>query len=233
MTRHAALVRAGIAAGLLSVCSSLALAQAAAPRPASARDRGIELAIGVGWTGSISFNSSNANLQAPDGSSLTLFQTSSEESSAAGLEAHLGFRVTRRLSAEVSGTWSKAEIRTSLSGDFEGAEPIAATVEMSRFTVEGSALWTVITHGRAQFFVRGGAGWLREVDDTSVLIEDGTIVNLGGGMKYWWRDQPRGALRKLGARVEARAAIRSGGISLDERSPRVAPAIAGGVIIGF
>jgi hypothetical protein len=137
------------------------------------------------------------------------------------------------LSAEVSGTWTKTEIRTSLSGDFEGAEPITATVGATRFTLEGSALWTVLTRGRAQFFVRGGVGWQRDLDESSVLIEDGTIVNLGGGMKYWWRDQPHGAFRKLGARVEARAAIRSAGLSLDQRSRHVSPVIAGGFIFGF
>jgi opacity protein-like surface antigen len=239
MMRHVTLVRAVLAAGLLALCSSAAVAQGATPSskpaspPAPARDRGLELAIGAAWTGSISFGSSNANLQAPDGSPLTLFQTSSEESSGTGFEAHLGFRVARRLSAEVSGTWTKAEIRTSLSGDFEGAEPITATVGTTRFTLEGSALWTVLTRGRAQLFVRGGVGWQRDLDQSSVLIEDGTIVNLGGGMKYWWRDQPHGAFRKLGARVEARAAIRSAGLSLDQRSRHVSPVIAGGFIFGF
>ncbi len=239
MTRHVTFVRAALTAGLLALCSSVTFAQGPTPSskpatpPAPARDHGIELAIGAAWSGSISFGSSNANLQAPDGSSLTLFQTSSEESSGTGVEAHLGFRVARRLSAEVSGTWTKTEIRTSLSGDFEGAEPITATVGTSRFTLEGSALWTVLARGRARFFVRGGVGWEREIDENSVLIEDGTIVNLGGGMKYWWRDQPHGAFRKLGARVEARAAIRSSGISLDQRSRHVTPVIAGGVIFGF
>jgi opacity protein-like surface antigen len=241
MNRHVPFVRAAIAAGVLALTPSLALAQGttppakptSSPAPAPARDRGVELTIGAAWTGSISFGSADANLQAPDGSSLTLFKTSSELSSGTGFEAHLGFRVTRRLSVEASGTWTKAEVRTNLSADFEGAEPITATVGTSRFTLEGSVLWTVITRGRAQFFARGGAGWQRDLDENSVLIEDGAIVNLGGGMKYWWRDQPHGALHKLGARVEARAAIRTAGISLDQRSTRVAPVVAGGLVIGF
>jgi hypothetical protein len=204
------------------------------PRPAAPkRDRGIELAVDGTWTGSISFGSRDANLQAPDGSSLTLFSTSSRLSAGAGLEAHLSFRITRRLSAEVTGSWTHAELRTDISGDFEGAEPVTATAGTSRFTVEGSALWTVFSRGHADFFVRGGVGWLRDLDENSVLIEDGTIGTIGGGVKYWWRDRPRGAFRKLGLRGEARAAIRSAGISLDGTSTHVSPVLAGGLVIGF
>ena len=104
---------------------------------------------------------------------------------------------------------------------------------MSRFTLEGAGVWMLNDRGRARWFVRGGVGWMREVDETGVLIEDGTIANIGGGMKYWWRDQARGTLRKLGLRVEGRAAIRSSGISLDQKSTRVAPVLAGGLVFGF
>jgi hypothetical protein len=189
--------------------------------------------VGGAWLGGLSFGSVNANLQAPDGSSFTLFSTSSELGAGAGLEAHVGFRVTKKLAAEVSGTWASAEARTSISSDFEGAAPLTATVGTSRFTLEGSALWTIARHGKAQWFVRGGFGWLRELDETSVLVEDGTVATVGGGVKYWWREQPRGAFGKLGLRAEARVAIRSAGISLDDRSTHAQPVVAGGLIIGF
>ncbi len=232
MTRHRLVSMAAGAAWLLVTTATLAAAQGTRPAPPK-RDRGIELTVDGTWTGSISFGSRDATLQAPDGSSLTLFSTSSRLSAGAGLEAHVSFRVTRRLSAEVTGSWTHAELRTDISADFEGAEPITATAGTSRFTVEGSALWTVFSRGRARWFVRGGLGWLRELDESSVLIEDGTIGTIGGGVKYWWRDQPRGAFRKLGLRAEARAAIRSAGISLDGTSKHVSPVLAGGLIIGF
>ena len=75
---------------------------------------------------------------------------------------------------------------------------------------------------------------MRELAETGALTEDGAIANVGGGMKYWWRDQARGACRKLGLRVEGRAAIRSvGHLRSVEQSTRVAPVLAGGLVIGF
>ena len=207
---------------------------AAGPTSRPARtDHQIELTISGTWTGPISFGSSNATLEAPDGSTLILFKSSSRLSPGGGLEVGLGFHVAKKLGAEISGSWTRSEIRTDLSADFEGATPITATVGTSRYTIEGAALWTVAQHGRARWFVRGSVGWMRELDETQALTKDGTIANIGGGVKYWWREQPRGLFRKLGLRVEARASIRSAGLSLDQRSPRVAPVVAGGLIIGF
>jgi hypothetical protein len=206
----------------------------AAPRPAPRRgDRGIDITIAGAWIGGTSFGSSDATLQAPDGSSLTLFTTSSELGAGGGLEAHVGFRLTKALGVEASGTWSSAELRTAISSDFESAAPMTATNRTSQFTLEGSVLWTVAQRGRARWFVRGGVGWLRELDEAKVLIEDGTIANVGGGVKYWWRQHGRGLFGNLGLRVEARAAFRSAGISLDQKDRRVSPVIAGGLMFGF
>lgn len=234
MTRHVASSSAALAAWLL--VTSAAPASAQTPRPQTSRpprDHGIELTLGGAWTGGNSFGSADANLQAPNGSSLTLFTSKSDLGAGAGLESHLSFRVTKQFAAEVSGTWTHATIHTALSGDFENADALTATVGISRFTIEGSGVWTFKSRGRMRWFVRGGVGWMREVDETGVLTEDGTIANIGGGMKYWWRDQARGTFRKLGLRVEGRAAIRSSGISLDQKSTRVAPVLAGGLVIGF
>lgn len=249
MTRHATSSSAAIAAWLLVLVTPAAVtaaqttppaapsaAQASSPQsrpPAASRDRGIEVTVGAAWTGGNSFGSADANLQAPNGSSLTLFKTSSDLGAGGGLEAHVSFRVAKPLAAEVSGTWTHQTISTSVSGDFENADSLTATVGVSRFTFEGSGVWTLNGRGHARWFVRGGFGWMREVDETGVLVEDGTIANVGGGVKYWWRDQARGSFRKIGLRVEARAAIRSSGISLDQKSTRVAPVLAGGLVFGF
>ncbi|MFI5177233.1 MAG: hypothetical protein ACHQO8_01630 [Vicinamibacterales bacterium] len=228
--------RLGIALALMALVFARGSNAAAQTRPAGAPpsgDRGIELTIGGAGIGGTSFGSSDANLQAPDGSVLTLFTTSSELGAGGGVEAHLGVRLTKKLGVEASGTWSRADLRTSITSDFEGASPVTATNRVSRFTLEGSALWTVLARGRARWFVRGGVGWLRELDETKVLIEDGTIATVGGGVKYWWRQHGRGLLGNMGVRAEARASFRSAGIALDQKQSRVSPVIAGGVIFGF
>jgi len=243
MTCHATSLSAAVAAWLLVTSAAPAAAQTSSspvqtlsPQtrpPAAPRDHGIEVAVGAAWTAGNSFGSSDANLQAPAASSLTLFHTSSDLGAGGGLEAHLSFRVAKPFAAEISGTWTHQTISTSVSGDFENASSLTATVGVSRFTFEGSGIWTLKSRGRTRWFVRGGVGWMREVDETGVLLEDGTIANVGGGVKYWWRDQARGSFRKIGLRVEARAAIRSSGISLDQKSTRVAPVVAGGLVFGF
>ncbi|HUL74277.1 MAG TPA: hypothetical protein VLT86_14320 [Vicinamibacterales bacterium] len=236
MTRPVHWRRAALGILLAAALAPDARAQtpAAAARPAAPRaDRGIDVTVGGAWTGGTSFGSSNATLQAPDGSSLTLFTTSSELGAGSGFELHLGFRVTKTLNVEASGSWSRAELRTAVTSDFEDAAPVTATNRVSRFTLEGSALWTVLARGRARWFVRGGVGWQRELDETQVLTDDGTIANLGGGVKYWWRQHGRGVFGNLGFRAEARAAFRSSGLSLDQKQTRVSPVIAGGVMFGF
>ncbi len=64
--------------------------------------------------------------------------------------------MTKQLAAEFSGTWTHATIHTALSGDFENAEPLTATVGISRFTLEGSGVWTLNSRGHARWFLRGG-----------------------------------------------------------------------------
>ena len=56
-------------------------------------------------------------------------------------------------------------------------------------------------------------------------VEDGVIANAGAGMKYWWRERPRGALRRLGLRVEGRASMQVVGASRlgDDRRRVIAP----------
>ena len=199
MTRHVASSSAALAAWLLVTSATPAAAQTTRPQTSrSPRDHGIELTFGGAWSGGNSFGSADANLQAPDGSSLTLFKSTSDLGAGGGFESHLSFRVTKQFAAEFSGTWTHATIHTELSGDFENADPITATVGISRFTLEGSAVWTLKSRGHVRWFLRGGFGWMRDVDETGVLTEDGTIANIGGGVKYWWRDQARGAFRKLG-----------------------------------
>ena len=197
MTRHVASCSAALAAWLLVTSAGPAAAQTTRPQtPRPPRDHGIELTVGGAWTGGNSFGSADANLQAPDGSSLTLFTSKSDLGAGGGPRVAPGFRVTKQLAAEFSGTWTHATIHTALSGDFENAEPLTATVGISRFTVEGSGVWTLEeprpTCGGS--CAAESAGCARSTRPR-VLTEDGTIASVGGGMKYWWRDQARGTFR--------------------------------------
>jgi hypothetical protein len=217
------------------VGTSLATAQTAPARPAPAavRPPRIEIGLGATFVGKTDFGSSSANLIKPDGSNLVLFQTSNELATGVGLELNLGYAVTRRLTAEASAAWVKADLRSSVSGDFENASPLTTTETLSRVTVEGAASWTLLERGRTMVFARGSVGWMRELVGTGVLYEDGLVATAGGGVKYWWRDRSRGRLRRAGLRVDARVASLAAAITLGNPSRHYVPMVAGGIIFGF
>jgi hypothetical protein len=219
-------------ASLIAVCA-LASAEAAFAQSSASTNRRVQLDVGLVWTGGVSYGSSDANLTTPSGGAQALFSTSSLMSAGVGLETHLTFRVNGPLSGEVSGTWSHANLQTSVTGDLEGAAPSTLALGISRFGAEGSALWCFRRDGRVEPFLRGGAGWLRELTGAGTLSRDGLVGNLGGGVKYWWRKRDRGVLRGLGLRSEVRLAVRSGGLALGTKTVFVSPAAGVSLMVGF
>lgn len=214
-----------IAAGL-ALCASSAVAQTTvAPQ--------FELDAGLLWIGSGTFQPALANLNGPTGNPLTLFTTSNDLSAGLGLEAHLGFPLNRRLQAEFSGSVGRADLRTQISGDLEGAEGVTATLGVSMYAAEASIVWLPRRHGKLDPFVRGGAGWLRQVTADGSLGADGVVASAGAGVKYWWRDQSKGALKRVGLRADARIVSRSGGLSLDTERRLISPAAGLSFIFGF
>jgi hypothetical protein len=169
--------------------------------------------------------------KAPDGSPVTLFKLSGKETGKAGIDLTLGFRLTSRLWAESSGSIVNPEFRTSVSGDFEGASPATLTLAMKRYTVDGAAVWMLRTTGKFQPFIRGGAGWMREISADSVLLQDNILATVGGGIKYWLRQRDAGHFRRFGLRVDGRVIDRIGDLSFGAR--RLSGTIVGGAILGF
>jgi hypothetical protein len=115
--------RTGYLSALLISGASTAFAQT----PASGSPR-VQFEVGVAWTGEAALGSVNANLTAPDGSKFVLFSTSNEIGPTVGPDLRLGLRVTKRLRAEVTGGWSRADLRSRISGDFEGASSLTSTL---------------------------------------------------------------------------------------------------------
>jgi hypothetical protein len=211
----------------------LLTATVAAAQPAPAPSHRPEIVVNVLWTGGAGYGSSSANLTTPAGSPQPLYSTASRLAAGAGAEVQLDFRVTAHLRAQASGTWSRADLVTEVRADFEGVAPLTATLPVSLFTVEGSAVWSFHPRGRLEPFARAGAGWLRERTSDGGLRADGLVVNAGGGVKYWWRRQPRGLLKRFGLESEVRLAVRSGALTLGTRTMLAAPAVTVGAMVGF
>jgi hypothetical protein len=193
----------------------------------------VEVDAGLAWTAAAALGSANANLTAPDGSPFVQFSTSNDTGPSVGSELRVSVRVTRRLRAEVSGSWSRADLRSRICADFEGVSPVISTLRISVFSIEGAALWSVARRGKLEAFLRVGAGWMRELTSDNVLSADGALVSGGGGVKYWWRERDRGFLKRFGLRSEVGLTSRSGGLSLGTSRRLTTPGVTAGVMIGF
>jgi hypothetical protein len=221
---------AALTAAILLVTASAAEAQAARqkrpPRPK-------ELSFGGHLITPTSFGNAVANLERPDGADQALFRVDNNLGPGVGLEASFGLRLQPKLWAEVTGTWTNSELRTRVSDDFESVADTTVTESLTRFTVEGSALWYFRERGATSFFTRTGAGWMRELTGGASLAVDGLVANAGIGMKHWWRDRPRGSFRRLGIRAEFRLNIRSTSLSPMDPVARVGAAGVASFVIGF
>jgi hypothetical protein len=206
---------------------------AAAQSVPSAPVRSLEVAVGALWVGSLDLGRSTAGLLRADRSLLTLFSAETRLGPGAGIEVHVATAVTPGFAVEASAAWTRIEMQAAVSGDFEGVPSTTLTAVVSRASVEGSALWTVRRTDRASIFVRAGAGWMRELAGDFTLMEDGVVGNAGAGVKYWWGADRANASRRLGLRVDGRAALRYGGIAVGSRVTRVAPAVSASLLIGF
>lgn len=191
-----------------------------------------ELVTSVGVVTPVSLGSSDITLIAPNGSNLVIGHTDTNLGAGIALEAQAGIRVTNKLRAEGSGSWTSATYTTHLSNDIEQAESIDATAATSQFAVEGAGVWSLRRKGKTEYFLRGAAGWTREVSE-GTLLWDGVTGSVGGGVKYWWRERPRGGIKRLGLRIDVRALFRDIGLAESARKTHVSGLFAGGITFGF
>jgi len=225
-----------VAAGLL--CGAPPVEAQVAPASAAPR---MELGVGGVWIGKFGLGSASANLIQPGGGQLPLFKTEMSLASMPGIEAFAGFRLTKWLHAEATGSFVRGDVRTEVHDDFEGAGSSTLSESMSRFAIEGSALFVLRERAKTTIYARGGVGWMRELAQGSTLAEDGTVGNVGAGLKYWWvvrqPTRPTGLPPtkgyRMGLRVEGRGVVRSKGLPIGASSARIAPAVSGAFLFAF
>jgi hypothetical protein len=228
----------------LLVCIAVTIAFATATvAPASAQtkpaskpgtERAMEFLIGGLVTAPTSVGSATAELLDGSGnSSVDLFHLDNKLGMGFGVEANLGFQIGRALWLEVSGGWTKSNVESEIRDDFEDAFDETISSAMSRFTLQGGVLRYFHDSGSSAWFLRGIAGWLRETAGGNTLTGDGIIAGGGVGWRHWWVTSRKGAANRVGLRVEGRADVRSGGISLGEKGIRFGPAGVAHLVFGF
>ncbi len=223
------------AVGLLVVEAGVARVHAApqAVGPPASAGHAVDLSMAFAGASTSSLGTMSADLLTGDGSPLPVFATENRLGAGAGLEGAVSMRVGRRLSAELSGSWMRGQIETRISADVDGADALTLTTPVSQFALEGAALWTLRRRGRAEWFARGAAGWLRGLSSDRQIAGNGHVANAGGGVKYWWRQGGGGLIHRLGIRAEARLTERSNVFHLGDRRHLVAGTFLAGLLIGF
>ena len=202
-----------------AVAMVLAVASPALAQPRVLVDAGAVL------VGGANAGTATATYIAPDGSSVPQFSLEKSIGPAVGVNGHLQIRIRPRVAFEVTARWARAEFRTRLSGDTDGAENAAATQSVDRFVVGGGAVVRLKQVGRWHTFARGSVGWLRELSDDRSLYQDGWVGELGAGANFQWREK-RGRFRPYGIRTDVWLDVRHGGLSFTDKSRLWSPAFS-------
>jgi hypothetical protein len=187
--------------------------------------------IDVGGTvlGGGALGSTDATYITPTGQSTTLFSTSQSWSAGAGLIAHLQVRVKPRVDLELTGSWTRPEIRSKITGDFEGAADTTAASTVDQFLTSGGLVVSFARHGKWTPFARGAVSWLRHLSNDQTLYQDGISAELGGGIRYAWKEK-RGHVKPYGLRADVWISARSGGLDLAQKSRVIAPGFSAALI---
>jgi hypothetical protein len=187
------------------------------------RPHHLTLAAGLTVAGGYPVGNRNAEIRrnargAPD--PFTLFRADSSFDGANGLEARVGFALSRALAIEVGGTYTKPELGISIDQDSESADAVRIVEKVSQYTVDVSGVFQlsrVALGSRARPYATAGAGYLRQIHEDRLLAETGRVYHVGGGIRYWLRGGSAIG-RALGIRADARYVRRAGGIEFEDAS---------------
>jgi hypothetical protein len=220
---------------VLAFWASPASAQGPAPRP-----RSFEVSVGAIALGPVDFGTSRATLIANQAGApeVTFFNAASEIGTGIGFDGRLAFNITRSLAVEGGLVWTRATLESRITSDVEGIPDVTLAQDLDTYFVEASAVWhlrQLMPGGKVLPFVAGGAGYLRQLDDEQLLTDDpGPVYHAGGGVKVLFRQRPRGFLRALGVRADARVYFLTSGVELDDsRERQTRWAITGAALIRF
>lgn len=204
-------------AGAVVAAASLAAAGLASAQPR------LEVSGSGAWWGGYDLGSRRPTLtgpQVPTGSPVAIFDSDVTQRSGAGAEARVGWRVWRSVYAEATGGYVSSTLEAHVTNDLEDAPDVTVSSSLKQVTIEGGALVELRPLGAGRHlvpFVSGGAGHLRQVHEDRVLVETGTTLYAGGGLK--WRPvdvNPKGFVQRLVVRGDVRFVSRTGGTGVDD-----------------
>jgi hypothetical protein len=152
------------------------------------------------------------------GTAYALFNANATYSSPVGADLRLSYRVTSWLLLGIAGGVSKGDVTVSVSGDTEGgASASFAGESLGQSQIEGRAdvvvpRWS-FWRDRLTPYAMFSAGVLRHWHGDNALIESGSVIQGGGGLRYglFTRAGPKVRTFRMGAAAEVRVTRVSGG----------------------
>jgi hypothetical protein len=184
----------------------------------------IEVGGGVVWSGGFDLGSVSAEEtrnSTTDNSPFVLFTAASRTQSVTGGQGRLGVYLAKAFSVEAGVEYGRPTITTRLGNDAESAEDVTAAERLTRIVVDGSGvlhLTGLSFHGGSGMpFLRGGAGYVRELHEKNEVIETGSEFHAGGGLKVWFG---RGRHR-TGFRGDGGISFRTGAADTPKKRRRV------------
>jgi len=219
---------------MLVAASSMVTARPAVAQPTAdvpaPQPRHVTLSGGLVWSGGYDIGDRAAALRGnavgPNAPAFPLFRADTSVDGAAGLDARVGFAVTRALTIEFGVTYQKPGLTAALSQDAEAAAVTIDAEQLSQYIFDLAALWQLPRMrlgARTRPFVLAGGGYLRQLYSERTLVEEGRVYFAGGGVRYYLRGGG-GAERAAGLRGDARVQWRRDGVEFEGRT-RVAPAL--------
>jgi hypothetical protein len=218
-----------LTAALILVAAVPAVAQT---KPAVPRKQK-EFVLGMTVPGPTALGETTAELLNGSGNPVTLFRTKNSLGWGFGLETGLGWEMKKSLWLEAMGSWTRTSLKSEIREDLEGAQGDEVSSPVSRFVLEAAMVRYFREKGTAAWFLRVDGGWMRETAGGATLTGDGFIGGGGVGYRRWYRTNGKGGVKRMGIRFEARAVVRSGGLSLGETSVHVGPGFAAHMVWGF
>lgn len=199
-----------------------------------------EIGAGAAWSAGFDLGDRAAQLTRNPGTGtglFDLFATSSRLTSTTGGQARAGVYLSRSLAVEAGVQYLQPRLSTRVSGDSEQAGDVTVSETLTRYVFDGSLVFHFrkVAGGRVVPFVLGGGGYVRELHARNELIETGTEIHGGAGVKMWFghgaRRPGRGA-RRLGLRADVGVTRRNGGFDFSDGS-RTLPTASGTLIYLF
>jgi hypothetical protein len=179
----------------------------------------IEVAAAVTWSGTAELGGGAAAMT-PNlgGAAFNLFSVSATYASPVGADARLAYRVKPWLLVGVSGALAWGDVRVQVAGDAEsGPVPEFAGEPLGQALIEGrvDVLITRLRawHGRLVPYGTVSGGMLRHWHDGNVIIETGSVLQAGAGVRYRLVHRPTRFLSRAGLSAEVRMTRSSGGFN--------------------